>query len=72
VLAVEQYKIEYTYRQEKDEKLQNFSSFFLDKHCFCGHRSYFNFVDMPSLCSARYIALRQIRYVFASLKLDMI
>ena len=30
---------------------------FLDKHCFCVHRSYFDFVDMPSLCSARYICL---------------
>ena len=57
MLAVEQYEIENTYQQEKDEKLLKFLVLFLDKHCFCVHRSYFDFVDMPSLCSARYICL---------------
>ena len=32
----------------------------------------YSIVDMPSLSSARYICLRQIRYAFALLKLDMI
>ena len=77
VLAVEQYEIENTYRQEKDEKLLKFLVLFLDKHCFCVHRSYFDFVDMPSQNAMRYarldiFALQQIRYVFAMLKLDMI
>ena len=62
MLAIEQYDIEYTYRQEKGEKLLKFLAFFLDKHCFCVHRSYFDFVDMPSLCSARYI--RVLRNIF--------
>ena len=57
MLAVEQYEIENTYRQEKDEKLLKFLVLFLDKHCFCVHRRYFDFVDMPSLCSPRYICL---------------
>ena len=57
VLAVEQYEIENTYRQEKDEKLLKFLVLFLDKHCFCVHRSYFDFVDIPSLRSVRYICL---------------
>ncbi len=72
VLAVEQYEIENTYRQEKDEKLLKFLVLFLDKHCFCVHRSYFDFVDMPSLCSARYICLAANSICFAMLKLDMI
>ena len=32
-LSVEQYEIEYTYRQEKDEELLKFLVLFLDKHC---------------------------------------
>ena len=50
--------VEYvTYRQEKDREFLSSLSSFFDKHCFCVHRSYFDFVDMPSLCSARYICL---------------
>ena len=59
VLAVEQYEIENTYRQEKDEKLLKFLVLFLDKHSFCVHRSYFDFVDMPSLrCEPPKLILR--------------
>jgi len=72
VPAIEQYQIEYTYRQKKGEEFLKFLALFLDKHCFCVHGSYFDFIDMPSLRSARYICLQQIRYVFAALKLDMI
>ena len=43
VLAVEQYEIDYTYRQGKDEKLLKFLVLFFDKNCFCVHRSYFYF-----------------------------
>ena len=72
VPAIEQYQIEYTYRQKKGKEFLKFLALFLDKHCFCVHGSYFDFIDMPSLRSARYICLQQIRYVFAALKLDMI
>lgn len=34
--AIEQY---HTYRQEKDEESLRFFVFFLDKHCFSGHKS---------------------------------
>ena len=34
--------IEYvTYQQEKDEELLKFLVLFLDKHCICGHRCYY-------------------------------
>ena len=50
-------KLKIPTHRKRTRNRRNFSSFFLDKHCFCVHRSYFDFVDMPSLCSARYICL---------------
>ncbi len=47
-------------------------SSFLDKHCICGHKCDVSIVDMPRSAPLDIFDLRQIRYVFASLKLDMI
>ena len=68
MLAVEQYEIENTYRQKKDEKLLKFLVLFLDKHCFCVHRSYFDFVDMPRCVLSHACARLDI---FAFGKFDM-
>ena len=50
-----------------------FSVLFFGKHCICVHRSYFDFVDMPSLRSARYICLaaNSICFRFAQARYDI-
>ena len=65
--------IEYvTYRQEKDREFLCSLSSFLDKHCFCVHRSDF----ILSIClarSARYICLaaNSICFRFAQTRYDI-
>ena len=59
-------------QQKKDEELLKIPRpFFLNKHCFCIYKSDF----ILSICRFYRLdifAMRQIRYVFALLKLDMI
>ena len=58
-------------QQKKDEELLKFLVLFLDKNCFCVYKSDF----ILSICRFHRLdifAMRQIRYVFTSLKLDMI
>jgi len=48
------------------------SVLFFDKHCICGYKYDYSIVDMPRVARLDIFTLRQIRYVFALLKLDMI
>ena len=72
-LAVEQYEIEYTYQQEKDEELLKFLVLFSWQALLLCLQKRFCFVDMSSLGSARYICLaaNSICFRFAQTRYDI-
>ena len=61
-----------TYRQKKDEELLKFLVLFSWQALHLWTQMRFYFVDMPRIARLDIFALLQIRYVFASLNLDMI
>ena len=73
VFAVEQYEIENTYRQEKDEKLLKFLVlFFLTSTASVSTEAILILSICRHFARLDIFASQQIRYVFATLKLDMI
>ena len=59
-------------KEKRTGSFKTLRPLFLNKHCFCVHRSDFILSICRRFARLDIFALRQIRYVFATLKLDMI